>query len=189
MTFNKFKSTTADFYIHHYPELLDLKVNNSLGAYDVVALTNWRSQKVSRELLPEQTLGLPGKGSYLAFDFWNKKFLGAFDDHISIDVDSHDTRVLLVHRQLSHPQLLGTSRHLTGGYSLEDVAWNQDTHSLSGTSLTVASDPYSLWIHVPDGTKLTAVNANVPVSQKRDGDLVTLTFTGTGSPVKWKASF
>ena len=40
---DKFKHTTADDYIHNYPEILDLKVNAQSGVYDVVGLTNWRS--------------------------------------------------------------------------------------------------------------------------------------------------
>src|SRR5579884_4288872 len=41
---DKFKHTQADYYIHNYPEILDLKVNGGSGVYDVVAATNWRSE-------------------------------------------------------------------------------------------------------------------------------------------------
>ena len=44
---DKFKHTTADDYIHNYPEVLDLKVNAQSGVYDVVGLTNWRSWSTS----------------------------------------------------------------------------------------------------------------------------------------------
>ena len=37
-----FKHTTPEYYIHNYPEILDLKVNAKSGVYDVVGLTNWR---------------------------------------------------------------------------------------------------------------------------------------------------
>ena len=40
--------TQADYYIHNYPEILDLKVNAAAGVYDVVGLTNWRSAPANR---------------------------------------------------------------------------------------------------------------------------------------------
>ncbi len=43
MHWDTFKQTQADYYIHNYPEILDLKVNAPAGVYDVVGLTNWRS--------------------------------------------------------------------------------------------------------------------------------------------------
>ena len=45
-----FKHTTPDYYIHNYPEILNVKVNSRSGVYDVVALTNWRSWTTKREL-------------------------------------------------------------------------------------------------------------------------------------------
>src|SRR5208283_741778 len=65
-----FRHTSADYYIHNYPEIIDLKVNGELGVYDVVAVTNWRSGTLTKEVVFSRTLGLPGTGGYIAFDFW-----------------------------------------------------------------------------------------------------------------------
>jgi len=48
MRWDTFKQTQADYYIHNYPEILDLKVNAAAGVYDVVGLTNWRSAPATR---------------------------------------------------------------------------------------------------------------------------------------------
>ena len=45
MALDTFKHTRPDFYIHNYPEILDLKVNAKTGVYDVVAMTNWHSAR------------------------------------------------------------------------------------------------------------------------------------------------
>ncbi|MGA7415675.1 MAG: glycoside hydrolase family 36 protein, partial [Bryobacteraceae bacterium] len=101
-----FRHTSAEYYIHNYPEILDLKVNNTLGTYDVVGVTNWRSGTLAKEVVFSRTLGLPGTSGYIAFDFWNRKLLGTFKERLALDVDSHDTRVILVHPDLQRPQVV-----------------------------------------------------------------------------------
>src|SRR5579883_2976828 len=56
-----FKHTTADDYIHHYPEIVGLKVSAASGTYDVVALPNWRSWATTKNVSFSEKLGLaPG---------------------------------------------------------------------------------------------------------------------------------
>jgi hypothetical protein len=62
MRWDTFKHTQADYYIHNFPEILDLKVNAAAGMYDVVGLTNWRSTPATRTLNFADKLGLePGR--------------------------------------------------------------------------------------------------------------------------------
>ena len=123
MQYDRFKFTTADTYIHNYPEILDLKVNAPAGVYDVVGVTNWRSGTLSKKVSFSQKLGL-AQGSYAVFDFWNRKYLGVFTNSIDVEVTAHDTRVLLIHPALDRPQLMGTSRHISGAYSIEVQNWD-----------------------------------------------------------------
>ncbi len=146
MTWDKFMHTTTDTYIHHYPGILDLKVNAAAGAYDVVGMTNWRSAKVTRRLVFSDKLGLEAGKPYVVFDFWKQELLGIFTDSTQIGIEPHDTRVLLVHPLCDHPQLVGTSRHISGAYSVSDLAWEGQKHILRGSSNTVENDPYSWFI-------------------------------------------
>ena len=190
-----FRHTSSEYYIHNYPEIIDLKVSNTLGAYDVVAVTNWRSAMLTKEVVFSRKLGLPVRDGYIAFDFWNRKLLGTFKDSLTLTVDTHDTRVVLLHPDLQRPQVLGTSRHLTGAYSLSNVAWNSESASLSGTSEAVPVDPYSLWLHVPAGFSMSSVTATTEsgdkpvVEENREGELLTLTFNGVDKPVRWTVKF
>ena len=61
-TWNKFKFVQADYYIHHYAEVLDLKVDSAAGVYDVAAETNWRSEATERSLEFARQLGLSDEG-------------------------------------------------------------------------------------------------------------------------------
>ena len=118
MRWDTFKHTQADFYIHNYPEILDLKVDAPSGNYDVVGLTNWRSEKTTRELDLVEKLGLDSGARYIALDFWNQRLVGVAQNRLHVEIEPYDTRVLLIHRFLDRPQVLGACRHITGAFSV-----------------------------------------------------------------------
>jgi hypothetical protein len=190
-----FKHLRADDYIHHYPEILDLKVEAKTGTYDVVALPNWRSCPITKTVSLGRQLGLNAGGQYVAFDFWNQKLLGVVSERISVEVEGHDTRVLLVHPCLNRPQLLATSRHITGAFSIQELSWNAAGNILQGVSEIVPGEDYSLFLHLPPGTAsdgkpsaLAAGNA-IPVRQDRNGNLLSVSFKSQQSPVAWQIQF
>jgi len=193
MQYDRFKSTTADSYIHNYPDILDLKVSAASGVYDVAGVTNWRSGVMTKRLTFANKLGL-APGPYAVLDFWNQKFLGVFEGSIDIPVQPHDTRVLLIHAALNHPQLLGTARHISGSYSIDKLAWDEAENRLHGTSTTIDGAPYTLWIRVPKGFKVPVAraasgSAEVPVRKGLSGELLTLVFAGQSGPVQWEVTF
>jgi hypothetical protein len=195
MRWDTFKHTTADDYIHNYPETLDLKVNAASGMYDVVGLTNWRSWTTTRELCFADKLGLKPGAPYIAFDFWRQKLLGVFTDRLEVGIEPHDTRVLLIHPVLNRPQLIGTSRHITGAYSIRTLAWDVSTHTLRGVSDTVADEPYTLWFYVPNGVTVSQVkatfdgNREIATQQNKAGSSLQVSFQGQQEPVNWEVQF
>lgn len=189
MTWDKFMHTTQDYYVHNYPDILDLKVNGVLGVYDVVAVTNWRSQEREEAISLDNKLGLPAKTSFLGFDFWNEKLVGAGSDQLRLRVKPHETRVILLHRDEGHPQVVGLSRHLTGAVGMRSVAWDAAGHRLSGVANPVPGDVYKIWIHVPAGVKLARATGPGGIQTTQNGELLTLSFRGSQSPVEWSAEF
>lgn len=187
MRWDIFKHVAADYYIHNYPEILDLKVEAATGSYDVVGLTNWRSEKANRELDLTEKLGLDAGTRYVAFDFWSRQLVGTVRGKLSIGIEPHDTKVLLIHPLLDRPQLLGTSRHITGAYSVSQVTWNGATKTLAGQAATVAGEPYVLWVRVPSGLNL--VRSQPTGSPQVHNQLLSITFTGQSRPVDWKLEF
>ena len=195
MHWDTFKHEQADFYIHNFPEILDLKVEGSAGTYDVAAFTNWRSEKATREIDLVAKLGLDAGARYIAMDFWNQKLVPVAQNHFLIEIEPGDTRVLLIHRLQDRPQLLGTSRHITGAFSIGKVSWNAAALELTGEGLTVPGEPYQLWIHVPRGMTVTRVSAKtkggaeLPAARQFAGELLNVTFKGTNHPVDWTVEF
>ncbi|MGE5645286.1 MAG: alpha-galactosidase [Acidobacteriota bacterium] len=187
MQWNIFKKTQPDYYVHNYPEILDLKVNAKAGVYDVVGFTNWRSAPAARKVSFAEKLGLKAGAPYLAFDYWQQKFLGVYKDGMEIAIEPHDTRVVLLHPALGRPQLIGLSRHITGAYSIEDQSWDAAQQALRGVSSTVPGDPYTLWFYIPDGVTVSSVKAGgAAVRPEVKGNVLKLTFAGRAEPVEWE---
>jgi hypothetical protein len=194
-TWDKFKHVQADYYIHHYAEVLDLKVDAPAGVYDVAAETNWRSETVERSLDFARQLGLSAERSYIVFDFWNQKPLGVFKRKLDLTIGAHDTRVLFIHPLSSRPQLIGNSRHISGSYSIVSQSWDGAGKDLHGESLTVAGNAYTLWFAIPGGYGKASAqvvgNAGKPISAewRQQGQFASLRFTGTGEPAEWRVNF
>jgi hypothetical protein len=189
-----FRFTQPDFYIHNFPEVLDLKVNATVGQYDLVGLTNWRSSVATRNLDFEEKLGLAADASYVVFDFWRQEFLGVHKKNLSLEIEPHDTRVLSIHPLEEHPQLLALSRHISGTYSLRELSWDSSQLELTGVSDIVPGDPYSIWLYVPDGYRMdqlrvTNGNQEIPVSKEWNGPALKFTFVATAGPARWTAQF
>jgi Melibiase len=193
MQWDRFRYTTAENYIHNYPGVLDLKVNAASGVYDVVGVTNWRSDLLHKRVSFTDQLGLTS-GSYAVMDFWKAKLLGVFEGGIDVDVSSHDTEVLLIHPALDHPQLMGTARHISGSFSIDEQGWDPSANRLHGKSTTIPGTPYSLWIRVPAGYSLSGTTASsgndkLELRTESDGELLTLIIPGQEAPVDWQVSF
>jgi len=190
-----FKHTTPEHYIHNYPEILDLKVNAKSGVYDVVGLTNWRSEAATRELAFADKLGLDAGARYLAFDYWGQKLFGVFKGRMKVEIEPHDTRVFLIHPLLDRPQLMGTSRHITGAYSILELGWDASKNSLHGSSQTVPGEAYSLWVYVPQGVSVSQVRATtsegrgVSVQHELVGNTLKVSLQGQGGTVVWEIEF
>jgi len=195
MQWDRFKNTQPDYYIHNYPEILDLKVNAKSGVYDVVGLTNWRSGTAAREISFADKLGLSAGSRYIAFDFWGQKLLGVFKDRMEVEIEPHDTRVFLIHPLLNRPQLIGTSRHITGAYSILDLAWDASKNTLRGSSETVPGEAYTLFVYVPEGVTVSQVRAatkgarEIPARHELSGNSLKVSFQGQQEVVDWEVAF
>jgi hypothetical protein len=174
-----------------YPNALDLKVNATSGVYDVVAVYNWSDTVASKTVSFGEDLGLDTEKKYLIFDFWSQELLGIFKDKIQVSVPIHGTRALVIRPLSDRPQLLATSRHISGAFSIKDLAWDSSKFALSGTSQTVPDAPYSLFIYIPPGVTLSKVDANAlnlsyNITTNR---MLEVSFKGQEEPVDWVVEF
>jgi hypothetical protein len=185
-----FKEFSPQTYAHNFPRMLDLKINAASGRYDVVAVTNWKDEPESREISFEDKLGLYPGQSYLVFDFWHQDFLGIFKHSLEVDVEPHDTRVLIVRPLLNRPQVLATDRHISGAYSIEELEWDGVKKTLTGSSKTIPGTGYSLFLHVPDEYDVLKIRSGAKtVSEQVGGNVFKLTLLSDKKMTSWSIQY
>ncbi|MBN2475677.1 MAG: alpha-galactosidase [Pirellulales bacterium] len=151
---------------------------------DLVGLFNWDENQPARLELDPAMLGLPAlpDDRYVGFDYWEDTFVGPFSGKCSFDLRPSSCRVIAVQRLQRHPQLVGTSRHVTQGpIDVAAVAWDPERRTLSGRSQVVGEDPYELRLLSPEAEAegLHAVEAHVSgVDQQQAGVTVSVQQTG-----------
>ncbi|MFA5970754.1 MAG: hypothetical protein WC780_00275 [Lentimicrobiaceae bacterium] len=176
---------------NRYPEIVDLKVNQESGIYDVVAVTNWKNEPVSRSISFEKELALEADKNYIVFDFWQEQMIGQFNKNFQVEIPAHGTRVFFIHKQKDLPQLLGTNRHISGSYSIIKNVWNNSQMTLNGVSETVPGVKYSLYYYIPKNVVIGKINVDAKdFTQKlQNNGLLEVSFTGQKKPVTWNLAF
>jgi hypothetical protein len=153
------------------------------GRRDVVALYNWGGQ-TETVAASAMRIGLPPAKQYVAFDFWANKFVPPFEGDVRATLLPGSCRVLAIRPVSDHPQLLGTSRHVTQGIvDVTGETWNATSLTLAATSKVVANDSYELRIVTPVGANSFRV-AGVTVSAQDKAAGVTAAFTQDGPRVR-----
>jgi alpha-galactosidase len=120
---------SPDMFVKPFPELYMLEGKSRVhGEWKVVTVINWHGRK--RDIaLDLQAVNCIASKKYHLFDFWNEKYLGAFNGNESVDlpgIGGHGCRLL---RVTSDPGadavLLGTTLHvLQGALEVEAFEFN-----------------------------------------------------------------
>lgn len=166
------------------PEFLDLAAEKDGEQWIVRARFAWQDLP-EKSFVPQTQFGLSRK--WLAFDFWDEKFLGIVDAPTFHALPKGSCQVICLRPALGHPQVLGTNRHLgQGAYELENVRWSART--LSGTFKRGIGRAWSFYIHVTPGWQLAEVTPSETKSTI-DGEVLKLTFPVDAKPVDWSVRF
>lgn len=104
-------------------------------------------------------LGLDTTRTYVAFDFWANRAIGAAKGALTLaPVAENDVQVLCLRERVDHPQILATSRHVScGGVELQDVRWADG--ELSGRLQRWDALSGTLHVTEPAGWEAVAVEA------------------------------
>jgi hypothetical protein len=165
-----------------------LEVNRPFESWVVLGRTGGRFDEIRFE-----DLGLDRNKEYLVFEFWQKKYVGAHTlafapGEISARFNS---QVFLIRERLPRPQIIATSRHITGGgVDLLDVQWKDGV--LAGRSRVVRDDTYEIYLTEPSGWELTEMQCDgaKPLKIERQGLVVKTGCQPDASrEVAWRALF
>jgi len=126
-------------------------------------------------------VGLPAAKSYVGFEYWKNQFVGPFSGSHDVEVPAGACSIVVIVPQSDHPQLVGTSRHVTQG-AVDVVAcnWDAATKTLRGKSKLVGGDDYELRIFAP----VSAKPASAVISKTDDSDGVSITSQQDGQHVR-----
>ncbi len=154
--------------------------------WTVVARVAWKDLPAERVNLGD--LGLEPHQDYLAFDFWNERFLGVVRGFARFQpLAQGDCRVVSFRKRLNRPQVLGDNRHIGQGVvELRNLSWKGNV--LSGRMALGPGRSYSLYIHVPDGYEATEI-APASAKAERQGGVLKLTFPESERPAEWRVAF
>ena len=144
----------------------DLKIRRPFATWDVVSVFNWGDQP--REFrVPFAALGLDENKTYLLWEFWNGKLVGAQRGNMEARVEPRSNLLLAVHELLQRPQFLSTDRHLAqGAVELGDLGWNQDRCELALGLKMVGDDPLTVFVHVPVAYAFRTASASGAIVEK-----------------------
>jgi alpha-galactosidase len=147
-----------------------LEVNRPFESWVVLGRTGGQFDEIRFD-----ELGLNPAGRYLVFEFWQKKYRGSHTGSFPPGPlpASFNSQVFIIRERLARPQVVATSRHITGGgVDLLDVQWKDGV--LSGRSQVVGRDPYEIYITEPTGWTLAGMECGggttLPV--EREGPVI-----------------
>ena len=105
-------------------------------------------------------LGLNPKREFLVFDFWAGKYLGTVSGKISLPaMRTGDSITYIIRRKTNHPQVLGTSRHIAGGY-VEVLKEDWDGKTLE-IELQDQPEDWTLYVYKPEAYEAEGLTANL----------------------------
>jgi len=170
----------ADLYL--------LDVSRPFESWEVLGRTGGEAGSIRFE-----ELGLDPARTYLVFEFWQRKYCGAFTGSFNPGQlpAKYNSQVFIIRERLSRPQVVATNRHITGGgVDLIDVAWSDGL--LTGRSRVVGGDPYEIFLTEPAGWQLSGMECEggTPLEAERQGEIVkTGCRSESGREILWRARF
>lgn len=140
-----------DLFERDIPSVWHLRATNAAESWDVVGLFNFNSQPEKRAVRFEQ-LGLDPNAEYLAFEFWNEKFLGRAKAGLELTLPPESSRIISIRRAADRPQLIGTDMHLLQGvHEVRRLDWDATAKTLSGVYHRMAGIKGKAFFYLPEG--------------------------------------
>jgi len=165
-----------------------LEVNRPFEGWMVLGRTGGENTAIQFE-----DLGLDKEREYFVFEFWSRQLLGAFSGAFPPgEVDpKFNCQVFCIRERRAHPQILATSRHITGGgVDLVEVLW--EGKRLFGKSRVVGGDDYELFISIPPGFAFDHAECSgaALINTQQDGAVLRFSLKSDQSrEIDWTASF
>lgn len=134
--------------------MVNLNVAKSFGSWNVIDILNYNDSEkdIRLDIVKDLCLDAGNGEAYIAYDFWNGKFLGIFKETLNFTLPAYGSKVVRISRLADHPQLISTSRHITqGAFEIEALDWDSEKRILSGKSKVVGGEAYKIVLYAQEG--------------------------------------
>jgi hypothetical protein len=154
------------------PRVFHRRIEKPWGRFDVVAVYNF-GVDLMREDVAMADLGLDPAAKFHAFEFWNGEYLGSFAGTLPAVVPPHSVRVYRLTPDTGVPPVIGTDMHiLMGEMELLSLSWDPAAMTLSGVAARPAGETGSLYLHAPEGLRVTTPEGVWIAKDARDRTLI-----------------
>jgi hypothetical protein len=159
-----------------------------------VVLVNWddEPQPLAAALA---ALGIPGGGGsarFAAYDVWAESPLADVQQALKATVAPHTTLTVALRPAGTHPQVIGTTRHvIQGAIDIADERWDAATRTLAAQSVKLDGRVYAVTVAVPRGLRPGVCKSDVPCTVRRlpSGHAVLEWPQGTTQDISWSLGF
>ena len=153
----------VDLFEREKPEIFVVPVEKPFEKWFVVGLFNYEAGAAVEKSISLSRLGLDPALDWLAFEFWQQRFLGGVHGQLRVVVPAESVALLALREDRGVPQVVSTDRHFTqGGVELRDVEWSGGSNTLSGISLGGIGTHHSVLIRIPAGYHLDLDEPELP---------------------------
>ena len=131
-----------------------------------VVLVNWdeEAQAVTQALA---ALGIPA-ARLAAYDVWAERPLADVQQTLKATIAPHTTLTIALRPAVSHPQVVGTTRHIVqGAIDIVDERWEAATRTLAAKSVKLDGRAYAVTMAVPRGMRPGICKSDVPCTVRR----------------------
>jgi hypothetical protein len=157
-----------------------------------VVLVNWDDEPQTASVAPA-ALGIAAP-RLAAYDVWADRPLPDVQQALSATLAPHTTLTVALRPAASHPQVIGTTRHvIQGAIDLADEHWEAPTRTLSAKAVNLDGRAYAVTVAVPRGAGLRpgVCKADTPCTVRRlpTGHAVIEWPAGTVKDISWSLTF
>ena len=165
-------------------------IRRPFGAWHVAAFFNESSFDPGELSLNLNALDTP-TGPVLAWDFWDRRFLGVFKDKMQVKLGPASCLVVALRPVENRPQLLSTDRHiLQGAEEITNARWDELSGCLSGVfTHVVAGRSFTLYVHVPGNWKFMKADGRVKRVKKSQPEILKVSLAPDGVNLPWRLDF
>ncbi|MGL5694897.1 MAG: alpha-galactosidase, partial [Peptostreptococcaceae bacterium] len=158
---------------HPFSSLWNIHIDREYRKWSI--LGRFATVPLNESIVKFKDIGLDNEKEYLAFDFWEKKYLGRNKNDIACkELELGNCQVISLTEVKNHPQVIASTRHVSmDDVSIKSQKYDKNTLSLEIEGVKSTTEEY--FFHVPNVFEIKSiVGINMNVSYEQNEELLTV---------------